>query len=173
MKKINLIYASNLNGVIGNKGTIPWNIPEDLQRFKQLTTGCHVVMGRKTWESLPASVRPLPGRTNIVISARNEQELRQVKGIEVYNSVQEVVDQDRWNTQTLWVIGGNSIYERFLPHADAVYKTLVEDKSDGDTLAPALDVSEWVLTRIDPSWSDSISGVRFRTMMYTRKLITE
>ena len=72
MSRINLIFARAANGVIGNLNAMPWHLPEDLAHFKQLTQGCPVVMGRKTWDSLPPRFRPLPGRTNIVITRQTD-----------------------------------------------------------------------------------------------------
>ncbi len=124
--KIAIIAAIGKNRVIGRDGKVPWHIPEDLKRFKRLTTGHAVVMGRKTWESLG---KALPGRRNIVIS-RHE-----IPGAEHYASVGEALtalhDQEK-----VFVIGGARVYAEFLGRADELYLTFVEQEADGDTYFP-------------------------------------
>lgn len=165
MSFINMVYAANMQGIIGNKGQLPWHVPEDLKRFKELTMGHHVVMGRKTWESLPEKVRPLPDRKNIVISARWADVIAETPGIEVFKSCDEVALQYRWNYDPLWVIGGNQIYQRFLPFTNYVYKTEIDFPCDGDTLAPRLDVDEWELNS-EGAWMTSSTGIRYRNLIY-------
>src|SRR5687767_7423224 len=104
--RINLIYARAANGVIGKDGTMPWHLPEDLAHFKQLTHGCPVIMGRKTWDSLPPRFRPLPGRTNIVIT---RQDGWQAEGATPAASLDHALDL-AGAVPDIWVIGGAQIY---------------------------------------------------------------
>ena len=134
---LHLIYARAANGVIGKDNRLPWHIPEDMAHFKQLTQGCPVVMGRKTWDSLPARFRPLPGRTNIVVT-------RQADGAHRAGSLAEALALCDAG-ETVWIIGGAQIYAESLPLADCVEVTEIAQDFDGDAYAPVLG-SEWVET---------------------------
>jgi dihydrofolate reductase len=152
-----LIWAQSTSGVIGRDNGIPWRLPEDQAHFKELTLGQTVVMGRLTWESLPASVRPLPGRRNIVVS-RNGGYTAQ--GAEVVTELPESGD--------LWVIGGAQLYGLALPLAERCEITEIDidlHRDDGDAMAPVLDES-WVGTEGD--WLTSGSGLRYRFSSYVR-----
>ena len=127
---IALVVAYSENRVIGRDGDLPWRLPTDLKRFKELTTGGTVVMGRKTWDSLPERFRPLPGRRNVVVS-RNGCDAPDVR-----RSVGEAVEQD------CFVIGGGEIYAQTLAVADRVYATEVAGVVEGDALFPELG-PEW------------------------------
>ena len=113
---VGLVWAQAANGVIGVDGGLPWQLPEDLARFKELTLGSTVVMGRATWESLPPAVRPLPGRRNVVLT---RQPGWQAPGAVVARSLAEALDQPG----DVWVIGGASVYREALPLADVVVVT--------------------------------------------------
>jgi dihydrofolate reductase len=113
--------------VIGRDGDLPWHLPTDLRRFKELTLGGTVVMGRRTWDSIPERFRPLPGRRNVVVS-RNGCEAP-----EVVRSVEEALEG------ACFVIGGGEVYARALPHADRVYATEIDADIDGDTFFPPLE----------------------------------
>ncbi|WP_319432327.1 dihydrofolate reductase [Mycobacterium sp. RTGN5] len=154
-----LIWAQSTSGVIGRDGGIPWRLPEDLARFKDLTMGHTVVMGRRTWESLPASVRPLPGRKNVVLTRQADY---MADGATVVSGLDDVV------TDNSWVIGGAEIYHLALPLATHCEVTEVEIDlrlEDDDALAPLLDES-WVGTSGD--WQTSSSGLRYRFHRYLR-----
>ncbi len=153
-----LIWAQSTSGVIGRDGGIPWRLPEDMARFKDLTMGRTVVMGRRTWESLPARFRPLPGRRNLVLT-RNPQYL--AEGADVITSPEDIPGD-------AWVIGGSEIYHLAMPTATRCEVTEVEIDlrlEDEDALAPLLDES-WVGTAGD--WQDSRSGPRYRFLTYVR-----
>ena len=135
---VNLIWAEAADRVIGMDRALPWHLPEDLQRFKELTMGSTVVMGRVTWESLPEKFRPLPGRRNIVVT---KQPSYDAAGAEVVSSLQDAFNRADGD---VWVIGGASIYEQALPFADRVVRTRVHLQVDGDRRAPVLD-SEWTM----------------------------
>lgn len=155
-----LIWAQSTSGVIGRDGGIPWRLPEDLARFKDLTLGHTVVMGRRTWESLPPKFRPLPGRRNVVLT-RNAR--YRADGADVVTSV-----GDALAAPDSWVIGGSEIYHLALPSATRCEVTEVDIDlrlEDEDALAPMLDES-WVGTSGD--WQDSSSGLRYRFHSYRR-----
>jgi len=141
---ISLIWAEASDRIIGSGGTIPWRLPEEQQHFKQLTMGATVVMGRGTWESLPASVRPLPGRRNIVITRQASYD---APGAETVSSLDEAFA--RAADDEVWVIGGAEIYAQALPYADRVVRTRVHLEVEGDFRAPVLD-SAWTMVDRDP-----------------------
>lgn len=131
---VHLIYARARNNVIGHHGTMPWHLPEDLAHFKRTTLGQPVVMGRVTWESIPAAFRPLPGRRNVVVSRQSDYA---AEGAEVVNSVQAALALFPAN-QLVWVMGGAQIYAQALPLASQVVVTEIHAEFEGDAFAPAL-----------------------------------
>lgn len=137
MNTISLVVAVSRNGVIGRDGGLPWHISSDLKRFKAITLGKPVIMGRKTWESLPR--KPLQGRINIVItrSARYG-----AGGAEVVTDVGAALAAAA-TAEEICVIGGGEIYRLFLPLAGRIYLTEVDVDVDGDTVFPALDPEQW------------------------------
>jgi dihydrofolate reductase len=156
---VGLIWAQSTSGVIGRDGAIPWHLPEDLARFKTLTMGHTVVMGRRTWDSLPARFRPLPGRRNVVLTRNRGLD---APGAEVVGSIDDAIDDQTW------VIGGSEIYHLALPAATRCEVTEVEIHlrlEDDDALAPVLDES-WIGTSGD--WHDSTSGLRYRFHSFQR-----
>ncbi len=155
-----LIWAQSTSGVIGRDGAIPWQLPEDMARFKELTIGHTVLMGRRTWESLPARFRPLPGRRNVVLTRNPHYE---ADGAEVITSLDEAL-----SLPDLWVIGGSEIYHLALPAAARCEVTEVDADlhlEDEDALAPMLGES-WLGTAGE--WQDSSSGLRYRFISYVR-----
>jgi dihydrofolate reductase len=127
---ISLILAIADNGVIGNANAISWRIPEDMRRFKALTLGKPVIMGRRTWESLPK--KPLPGRTNIVVTRDGNY---RADGAVIATSLDEAIARARSeNTNEFFVIGGAEIYRAALPFATRIHLTEVHSKADGDTV---------------------------------------
>ena len=159
--QLHLIYARAANGVIGKQGRLPWHLPEDLAHFKRTTLGCPVIMGRKTWDSLPPKFRPLPGRANVVIT---RQEGWCVDGVLTAGSLQTALDQCASHAD-VWVIGGAQIYAQALPLASTVEVTEIELDVEGDAFAPPLG-SEWVSTRRESHVSTT--GVAFHFVTYTR-----
>lgn len=140
--RIAFVVAVARNGVIGAKGDLPWRISSDLKRFKQITMGKPVVMGRKTWESLPK--RPLAGRLNIVITRDRNYE---APGAVVVASVAAALTAARQTTpEEICVIGGSEIFRQFLPIADRLYLTEVDLTPEGDAVFPPLDFSQWTET---------------------------
>lgn len=158
---ISLIWAQSSSGVIGRAGGIPWRVPEDQARYKELTMGQTVVMGRLTWESLPAKVRPLPGRRNVVVTRQPDY---LADGATVVTSLPEALEGD----DDVWVVGGAEIYALALPLATHCEVTEVDidlPVSDGDALAPVLDQS-WIAS--PGEWLTSRTGLRFRYLTYRR-----
>lgn len=129
--RISLIAAISENRVIGNGGEIPWHLKDDFRRFKERTTGHAIIMGRKTHESIG---RPLPGRTNIVITRDTS---REIPGCTVVGSLDEALTKAREiESEEIFVIGGGQVYAEALPLADRLYLTLVHAIMDGDTFFP-------------------------------------
>ncbi|MFI8617971.1 dihydrofolate reductase [Acidovorax sp. NPDC077693] len=158
---LHLIYARAANGVIGKDNALPWHLPEDMAHFKQLTQGCPVVMGRKTWDSLPPRFRPLPGRTNIVVTRQGDW---QAEGAHRAGSLQEALAQCDTN-QTVWVIGGAQVYAEALPLADRLEVTEIDRDFEGDAYAPALG-DTWVAS--ERSEHVSTNGLPFSFVSYVR-----
>ena len=132
--KVGLIYARARNGVIGRGGVMPWHLPEDMAHFKQVTMGCPVIMGRKTWESLPPRFRPLQGRRNIVITRQADWH---AEGAHRASSLEQALALCA-GEPLVWVIGGGEIYAQAVPLADIAEVTEIERDFDGDVYAPAL-----------------------------------
>lgn len=159
--QLNLIYARARNGVIGREKQMPWHLPEDLAHFKQTTMGCPVIMGRKTWDSLPERFRPLPGRQNIVITRDAEWAAH---GAQVAHSLDAALALCSDATQA-WVIGGAQIYALALPKAQRVVVTEIDQDIDGDAWAPTLG-PEWRET--DRQWHTSGNGWRLAFVNFER-----
>ena len=157
---VGLIWAQSTSGVIGRNGGIPWRLPEDQARFKELTMGHTVVMGRLTWESLPAKLRPLPGRRNVVVTRQADY---MADGADVVTTLDDALTSDE-----SWVIGGEQIYALALPIATRCEVTEVEidlPRQDADAVAPVLD-GTWLGTTGE--WLTSRSGLRYRFYSYHR-----
>lgn len=137
---ISLIVAHDRRGVIGRDGGLPWRLPSDLKRFRRLTMGKTIVMGRRTWESLSG---PLPGRRNVVLS---RDPAFAPQGGEAARSAADALA--RADGDECMIIGGGEVFKLFLPRAGTVYRTLVETETPGDTRFPELPESAW-LTLID------------------------
>ena len=120
-----MVWAQARGGVIGADGGLPWHLPEDLALFRRLTTGSTVVMGRRTWESLPERFRPLPGRLNVVLTSDRAWA---ADGAHAAGSVDEVLAEHA----AFWVIGGGAVYAEFLPHADRLVVTDVDGMIDSE-----------------------------------------
>lgn len=157
--RLNLIWAQAHNGVIGKDGTMPWHLPEDLAYFKRTTLGCPVVMGRKTWDSLPARFRPLPGRLNVVVTRQRDW---QATGAKVAHSLPDALALCG-DAADVWIIGGAEIYALALPLATSAVVTEIEASFDGDAFAP----------QFGPQWKEtarerhvSSTGLKFSFVTY-------
>jgi dihydrofolate reductase len=160
MVTVGLIWAQSTSGVIGRDGGIPWRLPEDQARFKELTMDHTVVMGRATWESLPVKVRPLPGRRNVVVTRQADYV---ADGAEVVATLEDALADGE-----TWVIGGEQMYGLALPIAARCEVTEVEidlPRQDADAVAPVLDEA-WIGTTGE--WLTSGSGLRYRYHSYQR-----
>ncbi|OON80086.1 dihydrofolate reductase [Streptomyces tsukubensis] len=166
---VGLIWAQTLDGVIGAGNAIPWRLPEDMAHFKATTLGHPVVMGRRTWDSLPPRFRPLPGRRNIVVT-RDPRWASD--GAERAGSVTEALElvsepSEPAAPAEAWVIGGGEIYRAALEHATTLSVTEVDLAVDGDTYAPTRADPTWRTTE-DSGWQTSTTGLRYRIRGYTR-----
>ena len=135
--RLNLIVARARNGVIGASGTIPWRVPGEMAYFKQVTLGHPIVMGRKTWESLPR--KPLPGRRNLVVT-RDRNYV--AEGAEVATSLDEALARCA-EAQDVFVIGGAELFTLALPRVTRAFVTEIDLEVDGDVHFPALDPAQW------------------------------
>ncbi len=136
---IGLFVAVAENRVIGNKGALPWRIPEDLKRFKALTIGKPCIMGRRTWESLPR--KPLPGRTNIVVTRDAGFRAEGARCVNSFEIALEIAAED--DPTEIAIIGGEKVFEAALPRASRIYLTEVMDSPEGDVFMPRIDRAEW------------------------------
>ena len=162
MSRINLIFARAANGVIGKDNAMPWHLPEDLAHFKRLTQGCPVVMGRKTWDSLPPRFRPLPGRSNIVVTRQSDW---QAEGALRAASLPEAL-RLCGDAPDIWVIGGADIYRQAEPLAVRAEVTEIAQDYSGDAYAPVLGPT-WQETARAPQLA--ASGLSFAFVTYQKK----
>jgi dihydrofolate reductase len=158
---ISLVVARAANGVIGNKGAIPWRIPEDMRHFKAITMGKPCIMGRKTWDSLPR--KPLPGRTNIVVT---RDEAFVAEGAVVVHAFEEALKRaEAESPEEIAVIGGAEIYRAALPCAARTHLTEVHADVEGDVHMPVLDPAVWhEVAREDHSATGESPGFSFVTL---------
>jgi dihydrofolate reductase len=161
--RLALVAAIAHGGVIGRDNAIPWRIPEDARRFRELTTGHPVVMGRRTWESLPERFRPLPGRRNVVVTRNSDWA---VDGAERVGSLDEALLLLA-DAPEVFVIGGAEIYRAALPLADELLLTEVEAEIEGDTRFPPFDPSAFEETSRERHVSET--GLAFSFVTYTRR----
>lgn len=161
--RVILIAALDRGRVIGIEGRLPWSLPLDLRRFKALTLGKPVVMGRKTWESLPR--RPLPGRRNLVLS---RGPIRDGGHAEACSSFEQALDKCRGEPE-IFVIGGESVYAAALPFAHAMELTLVETETEGDARFPSFDPEEWTETFRERHGADARHALPFSFVSLRRR----
>ena len=136
---LSLVAAIAQNNCIGKNGTLPWHIPEDLKHFKEITTGKIVLMGRKTWDSLPAKFRPLPNRINLVITT--QANLALPEGVEVFMSIAQALG--KYGDREVAIIGGAQIFNATIDLADTLYITHVQQTVEGDVFFPPIDPKKW------------------------------
>ncbi|TKV29433.1 dihydrofolate reductase [Arthrobacter sp. NamB2] len=166
---IGMIWAQTEDGVIGRDGGIPWHVPEDMAHFRATTTGHPVIMGRRTWESFPERFRPLPDRTNIVISGSTSADLPGAVLVDSLDSALEAA-QGSPGAEEIWIIGGGRVYADAMSRANAALVTVVESTVEGDTVAPALG-PDWTLAALTPEsgWLESSGGTRYRISLWIRQ----
>ncbi|GLI25815.1 dihydrofolate reductase [Agromyces rhizosphaerae] len=181
---IGLIWAEARGGVIGRDGVMPWHLPEDLAHFRDLTRGAPVVMGRRTWESLPPRFRPLPGRRNIVVSrgaaaafdgAEHAASVPAALALAAASPESAAAAPPASATAApepparIWIIGGAELYRQTIDLADRLEVTRIDADIDGDTRAPAIG-PDWRLAASDPAsgWHEAASALRYRFDTLTR-----
>ncbi|WP_374010299.1 dihydrofolate reductase [Leifsonia sp. LS-T14] len=158
---IALIWAQARDRIIGAGGVMPWHLTEDLQHFRALTGSDPVIMGRRTWDSLPERYRPLPGRTNVVVT---RQRGRDAPGATIVHSVEDALAV-AGDAATVWVIGGAELYAQTLASADRLEVTEIDLDVDGDTQAPEPGTG-W--TQDAGDWLTASNGLRYRFVTYIR-----
>ena len=142
---INIIVAMTKDRVIGMKGKIPWNIPEDMKLFREHTTDNTVIMGKNTYFSIPNKFRPLPNRNNIVVSTT----MSKTKGIDVCTSLEEAIEKAKTYKKDAFIIGGAQLYNATLPIATKMYISHIKEYYSGDTYFPQFDYNNWIIERRD------------------------
>ncbi len=158
MEKI-IIAAVAENGVIGKDGELPWHIPEDMEHFRELTTGNPVLMGRKTFESLPDSVKPLSDRTNIVLTRSGvEADVYEAESIDEGYRIAEDHGDGK-----VFIIGGAGVYEQTIEEADKMVLTEIKEDYDGDTYFPDFEKEKWLEERRE-------DHEKFSFVTYTRTI---
>ena len=155
---INIIVAYDKNLAIGKDNTLVWRQSADLKRFKELTTGHTVVMGRKTYESIG---KPLPNRRNIVIT---RQDIK-IDGIEIVNSIEDIKNIK----EDIFIIGGGEIYEKFIIFADRLYVTEIDCEIDADTWFPKIDLNLWEIDSVEKHLSDAKNEFNYNFVNYLKK----
>ena len=167
--QINLIWAQARHRVIGFKGSMPWHLPEDLAYLKRMTLGSFVVMGRKTWDSIPPKFRPLPGRTNVVITRQIDWRAdgavpanNILEALSICEHMSIILDP---SPEQVWVIGGAQIYAEALPLAKRILVTEIDSDFEGDAFAPELG-ADWQETAREPHTSKT--GLAFSFVTYVR-----
>jgi dihydrofolate reductase len=161
--KISIIVAIAENGVIGNNNQLIWHIPGDLKRFKALTMGHHIVMGRKTWESIG---RPLPGRKSIVVSRNTSY---RVEGAEVVHSLNDAIKTASGDDE-IFIIGGGELYRQALPIANRLYLTKVHRSFEGDVSFPEINMAEWKEMHSEKGKPTETDGLEYTYVNLERKV---
>ena len=162
MKTISIIVAIAENDAIGKDNQLLWHIPADLKRFKAITTGHTIVMGRRTFESLPNG--PLPKRRNVVISRHAVA----IPGCVMADSIEDAISKMEEGEEN-FVIGGAEVYRQFMPLADKLYLTLVHKEFDADTFYPAIDFDEWVEVERQDLQAKETLGFDYSYVTYHKK----
>ena len=154
---VSIVVAHSSNRVIGRDGGLPWRLPADMRRFRELTTGSTVVMGRRTYESLPDAFRPLPERRNLVLSGDPDY---RPPGIEVFASLEDALDACGGDC---FVIGGEVTYRDALPRCERLYVTEIDTVLEGDAYFPEIDAEEWRCVEDGDPLVENELGFVFRT----------
>ena len=154
---ISIVVAHSRNRCIGRDGDLPWRLPQDLRRFRELTTGGTVIMGRRTYESLPAAFRPLPDRRNVVLS---RDPSFSAEGADVFADLDSALASC---SGPCFVVGGGEVYAQALARADRVEATFVDAEVDGDAFFPALDEERWRCVAESEPLEENGLPFRFRT----------
>jgi len=165
--KISLVAAlSTGSHVIGKDNQLLWSLPNDLKRFRELTTGKPCVMGRKTWESLPPKFRPLPNRENIIFTGNSHYK---PEGAETVNSTMDFWQKYEKRDEEFMIIGGSQIYWEFIDEATTLYLTYVHEMYDGDSHFPMVDKSDWEMKSFVNHAVDDKHSVPYSFVEYSRR----
>ena len=163
LPRISMIVAQARNRAIGKDNNLLWHLGSDLKRFKQLTMGHPIIMGRRTWESLPK--KPLPGRRNIVMTTNPEYKPEGAEVIHGIGNLKKVLAGE----EEAFVIGGAAIYEALMPYARRLYVTWVNREYDADVFFPVIDLSTFTLVNESAPAIDEASGLEYTYAEYDRK----
>ena len=169
LRRVGLIWAEAADRVIGAAGGMPWHVPEDFAHFRELTLGSPVVMGRRTWESLPDRFRPLPGRANIVVTRNPDWSAEGATRAASLDEALADAGERQGDADTVWVIGGAELFGQALADADVLEVTELDLEVPGDTFAP--DRDGWRVVAAEPGrdeWSISRTGIRYRFLRLER-----
>ncbi len=161
-----IVAAKARNGVIGNAGQLPWRLPEDLKHFRDITIGRTVVMGRKTWESLP---RALPQRQNIVVTRNPDYVAPGAQTVPTLNAALTSAKEP----PPVFCIGGSALYRQALPLSAVLFLTEIDADFDGDALFPALEPDHWQRVIHEPRQQTTNPGLRYAFNVYIRKSLSE
>ncbi|MCB0496411.1 MAG: dihydrofolate reductase [Cyclobacteriaceae bacterium] len=165
--EIAMIAAVAENGVIGKDNDLVWSLPDDMKYFMNTTKGHYIILGRKNFESLPPKYRPLPNRTNVVVT---HQKNLQLEGAHMVNTLEEAFEFCRNSDQgKVFVIGGGQIYKHSMPFADTLYITEIHQSFDGDTFFPEFDKNEWQEVSREQHGTDERHLYPFDFVVYKRK----
>lgn len=170
--RVGMIWAQTVDGIIGNEGTMPWHLPEDMAHFKNTTMGHPVIMGRRTWASIPPRFRPFAGRTNIVLTSDSATADEATgAGAAVVHSLREGLDAAAiaQGSDEIWICGGGAVYSGYEPLADTAVVTVINIEAPGDTRAPTLP-GGWTLVLSEPSegWLRAGNGTEYRHERWER-----
>lgn len=158
---LSLICATSQNGIIGRDGKIPWHLSADLRRFKRLTMGHHIIMGRKTYQSIG---RPLPGRTNVVVT---HQPNFQADGCLIAHSLEEAISLCQ-NDDEVFITGGTAIYQASLAYANRIYLTVIHHDFEGDTPLFSFDKTVWHEVRREYFEADEKNQYNYSYVLYEK-----
>jgi dihydrofolate reductase len=169
---LGLVWAQSSTGAIGKDGGMPWHLPEDLKHFSRLTSGHPVIMGRKTWDSFPDKFRPLPGRTNLVITRQEDWGgTPQADGAVAVKSLDDALLESQFapGHEMVWIIGGGETFAQSMDLADVAVITTIDTTAEGDTFAPELGY-DWTAGASLPAdgWLTAENGTRYRVTLWRR-----
>lgn len=169
---VGMIWAQTNQGVIGADGGMPWKLPEDMAHFKRVTSGHPVVMGRRTWESFPEKFRPLPDRTNIVMTRQESWGASaESAGATVVSTIEDALVEAQFSPggNEVWVIGGGQVYAQALEHCNVAVITVINTDVPGDTAAPSLG-DDWSFRGATPKegWLTSKNGTEYRITLWAK-----
>ena len=162
MPRVSFLVAMARNRVIGRDNRIPWHLPHDLKRFKALTMGHHIVMGRRTWDSIN---RLLPGRTTVIITRNPAFE---VPGAKIARSIEDALRACADDPE-IFVIGGEQIFRAALPYAQRLYLSAIDADVEGDTYMPEIDMREWQLTHEEVHPQEDANALPWRFQIFDRR----